>query len=302
MHGRAGDRRIAIVGAGLTGLLAARRLAGCGWRVTLIDKGRRPGGRLATRDGPNGPHDHGTPLPDGFAASLGIAAGELGQRPARNRALAAALADGLDLACSTQVQAISRDGDRWRLQLAAAAEDAPPPSAEARAEGYDAVLLTVPVPQLRPLLEPWADLAALDAVVVEPVWTLFWSAPEPPVLPASLQGSTCIAEHQRADEPPAAIPRWTLHLDAATSQRWLEETPAAVIAAVRAALGGALPDDAKAHRWRYARIRRGVGQPYLAAGAGLYAAGDAFTSADAAPGLDAAVASADAVCAALGAA
>uniref|UniRef100_UPI0018DF9768 FAD-dependent oxidoreductase n=1 Tax=Neoroseomonas rubea TaxID=2748666 RepID=UPI0018DF9768 len=40
---------IAILGAGLAGLAAARHLAARGVPVRLFDKGRAPGGRLATR-------------------------------------------------------------------------------------------------------------------------------------------------------------------------------------------------------------------------------------------------------------
>lgn len=48
-----------IVGAGLAGLTAARRLASTGARVLLVDKAKTPGGRLATRRIGSARLDHG---------------------------------------------------------------------------------------------------------------------------------------------------------------------------------------------------------------------------------------------------
>ena len=57
-------RRAIVVGAGLSGLMAARTLVARGWNVTVLDKGRGVGGRMATRrittpDGATAIFDHG---------------------------------------------------------------------------------------------------------------------------------------------------------------------------------------------------------------------------------------------------
>ena len=56
---RGGPRRVAVIGAGLAGLACARVLVDQGVEVTLFDKGRAPGGRLATRRVDGFSFDHG---------------------------------------------------------------------------------------------------------------------------------------------------------------------------------------------------------------------------------------------------
>jgi renalase len=53
------QRSCVVVGAGISGLLAARTLHEKGWTVTVLDKGRGVGGRMATRRVGRGNFDHG---------------------------------------------------------------------------------------------------------------------------------------------------------------------------------------------------------------------------------------------------
>ncbi|MEO8545641.1 MAG: FAD-dependent oxidoreductase [Burkholderiaceae bacterium] len=53
------ERHFAVIGAGIAGLSCARTLVQAGHRVTVFDKSRRPGGRMATRESPFGSFDHG---------------------------------------------------------------------------------------------------------------------------------------------------------------------------------------------------------------------------------------------------
>jgi renalase len=53
------QRSCVVVGAGISGLLAARTLNERGWTVTVLDKSRGVGGRMATRRVGEGNFDHG---------------------------------------------------------------------------------------------------------------------------------------------------------------------------------------------------------------------------------------------------
>lgn len=53
------SRHVAVIGAGMAGISAARVLQAAGLRVSVVDKGRKPGGRMATRRHQDGFFDHG---------------------------------------------------------------------------------------------------------------------------------------------------------------------------------------------------------------------------------------------------
>ena len=57
---RRAAERVAIIGAGLSGLVCARSLADDGLRVQVFDKARGPGGRLSTRRAGDWHFDVGT--------------------------------------------------------------------------------------------------------------------------------------------------------------------------------------------------------------------------------------------------
>jgi len=178
--------RLVIVGAGLTGLSAAQHARMRGWTPLLIDKGRGPGGRLATRWLHHAEHrfDTGAQFfsvrhPDFAAvvaswASLGLAEpwsqgfpvltadglhdggdGHVRWRIAggMNR-LAKHLAQGCDVRDQKTVIGLRVDAGRWRVTIDG---DVP------QHEMADAVMLTQPVPQMLTLLES-AHLALPDGV------------------------------------------------------------------------------------------------------------------------------------------
>ncbi len=154
---------VVIVGAGLSGLAAARELARAGSEVALVDKGRSVGGRLATRRIGGARLDHGaqffTVRGDDFAAVVGeaVEAGVVHEwcrgfsEPADGyprytgatgmNALAKWLAADLDVTTGVRVESVSADAGRILV----------------RADGWTAAapacLVTSPVPQTMALLD-----------------------------------------------------------------------------------------------------------------------------------------------------
>jgi renalase len=59
MTNAAGTDSCVVVGAGISGLIAAHQLSAAGWRVVVMDEGSEVGGRMATRRIGNGTFDHG---------------------------------------------------------------------------------------------------------------------------------------------------------------------------------------------------------------------------------------------------
>ncbi|MFN0149422.1 MAG: NAD(P)/FAD-dependent oxidoreductase [bacterium] len=164
-----------VVGAGMAGLMAARRLTSAGVRVLVVDKGRGVGGRMATRRAPGlpagraGVWDHGAQfftareeafrtlvsgwLDSGVAqiwadAFPGDAAPEASRPHPRYRGtsgmagVAKFLARGLDVHLSARVVALRLRDRRWQLETEAGDRHV-----------ADAVVLTPPVPQSLSLLD-----------------------------------------------------------------------------------------------------------------------------------------------------
>lgn len=179
--------QVAIVGAGIAGLICARQLAAAGYGVVVLEKSRGVGGRVATRRLHDTCADHGacylSPHPDRFGQWLAIlsaegliqvwtdavpqidASGKLQMPASHDRApryaaptgmtaIAKFLAQGLDIRLNQRVQSITLLPDsRWQLRTAAA--DAEVGAIELTA---DAVILAIPAPQAVTLLQPLTEV------------------------------------------------------------------------------------------------------------------------------------------------
>jgi predicted NAD/FAD-dependent oxidoreductase len=188
--------RVLVIGAGMSGLMAARALQDAGVAVQVVDKGRGVGGRLATRRGEEGElFDHGAQymtLRDGrlrryleqwldekvvrpWATSFPSTDGRQPQESVTRyvgskgmNGLAKWLARGLDIRTAIRIARIDRHGEEW----VAWSEDG---QQSFRAEG---LLITSPVGQTLDLLRE-SDIAPdpnlleqLQAVAYDPCFAV----------------------------------------------------------------------------------------------------------------------------------
>ena len=207
-------RRIAVIGAGIAGLAAARTLQRSGHDVQVFEAAPVPGGRVATQDSPFGGFDSGaqyfTVRDARFAKALEATAADIVRRWSANavrvldehgRVVEAALP--AREAHWVAVPAMARLPERWAAPLAAAgalhlatrvthiARDALAPSrwqlhtegAEPQAvqAGFDAVLWALPPSNVREALLKSERLAVLaeplSKVDVAPCWSLMLAYP-----------------------------------------------------------------------------------------------------------------------------
>lgn len=277
--------RLAVVGAGLAGLVCAQRAARAGWSVTAFEKARGVGGRLSTRRHGELHFDHGAQyftardaefvrfvqeaVAGGVAAPWSGRVGTLSAggiapetaAPARfvgtpgMSAFVKPLAEGIVLRTGVRVGAVARDGAGWRLE-----------STEGDALGrYDAVAVAAPAPQAAPLLAAAPALAARAASVpMRPCWAGLVAFEKPLALAARLDAAFVegapLAWIARNGSKPGRPPgeSWVLHAAPAWSEAHVDATPDDVARELVAALGDVLgqalpaPLHRSAHRWLYA--------------------------------------------------
>lgn len=166
---------VAVIGGGIAGLAAARRLTESGIEVVVLDKGRRPGGRMSTRQQHDRQFDHGAQYirphsrrsavlfskwrKAGLITPWHAQALELPQRkkvdtsswhvglPSQS-ALTDYLAKDLNVQCQFTALDISGEKDRWSI-IGHKHQSAGP---------FKAVFVTCPAEQTALLMRPFPEL------------------------------------------------------------------------------------------------------------------------------------------------
>lgn len=279
---------VIVIGAGITGISCARRLAQAGRGVLVLDKGRGIGGRMATRRLPDGMIlDHGAqylrPETQGFAALLAEAGDhaapwelpdgvvQVGQ-PGMS-GLVRHLALGLTVRQSAQVTAIAPDQTGWRVMLGDQALSA------------RHLVLAIPPAQARALLGTDHDFAAtLDRLAMLPSITLMAvlaaDAPRPFVTRKDMGALAWIAQDStKPGRDATQRTGWIVQSDPDFSADHIDipfDELAAMLAPMLLETLGAEPGHllhAAAHRWLYSQVDQPLGRPFLTDGR-LWVGGD----------------------------
>ncbi len=245
---RSSGPSVAIIGAGIAGLTCARSLVTSGYRVTVYDKGRRPGGRASTRRTDGFAFDHGaqyfTAADDDFLSVIdsarqnGLIAPwegkliDLADGAAETliddrarwvgvpgmSALARYLANDLDVRCGHRIAEVEPSTSGWRLS----AEDG------AVVGEADLVVVAVPAPQAVSLLASSPSLQTKAAkTTIEPCWAVMAGFSERLDVPFDGafmdEGPLAWMCRDRSKPGRTLAETWVLHASAKWSQAHLED-------------------------------------------------------------------------------
>lgn len=280
---------VAVIGAGLSGVVAARRLKAAGMRVHIVEKSRGAGGRMATRRAGSLAFDHGAqyfrPVGAAFRAEVAawVASGIAAPWSATGEAVGdaerfvgapsmtapvRAIARNVALTTGFTVSCIEGGPGAWMLRSAEGACVGP----------VDAVLVSAPAPQAAALIEPVAPALAarISMARYTPCLTLMLAYDPHGVVGSPRVGR--ISDHAAvgwiADDgakpgrAPGAPRRFVAHATPDWSRAHLDESPDLIAAALLSEVGPLIGARAttlhvQVHRWRYALVETAIGEPCL---------------------------------------
>jgi renalase len=277
------DLDVLVVGAGLAGLVAARRLVDAGRSVIVVDKGRGVGGRLATRRIGEGVFDHGaqffTSAEPEFDAEVAawVGAGVVAQwfdtrlEPDGSRVadghprwrgttgmsgIAKHLAASLDVRTGCRLVSLAVDDGAWTAV-----------DSDGLVIRADSIVVTAPVPQTLALFDAGGvqldtnDRLELDAVDYDPCIAVLALLDGPSGLPApgalrpAGEPLDWVADNQMKGISP--VPALTVHAGTATSRALWDATDDGVVeqllGAVPGLAAGPVAGGVQVQRWLCAR-------------------------------------------------
>lgn len=280
--------QIAIVGAGISGLTAARQLQSQGHTVTIYEKSTGVSGRMSTRMTEFGGFDHGAQyftvtsdrfkkevadwlkvgwvapwesrlvsLDGGLTEPAGCTSKPFVPVPGMN-SLGKQLAHGLDVRKEQQVTALEKTNNQWVLSIKS--DEVP---VAASAGPFDAVILAIPPELATPLLSVHpAFFDKVGNVRLQPCWTLMlaFSTPLNLAYDGAWISHSKLAWISRDTSKPdhRAGERWVCHATPAWSKEHLEDDAERIKDKLAKAFHEATSTPvqhihATAHRWRYAQ-------------------------------------------------
>jgi predicted NAD/FAD-dependent oxidoreductase len=280
--------RIAVIGAGMAGLACANELARADAMVTVFERSRGLGGRLATRRRGTVSFDHGaqfvTARSQPFVRYVEMAERAAALEAWRPRlmederswpapiddwwvgrpgmsALVRPLTRSVEILSGIAVHELVRGQRGWELQT----------DSGRQGQVYRAVAVAVPAPQASTLLAPHGrTFRHLTEVRMAPCWAGMFAFDPPLDAGADVRRWThgplswAACNSSKAGRP--ATPQcWVVHASAAWSRENLEmdagEAAQSLLQAFSASIGRELPAPLylDAHRWRHAQVEQPLG-------------------------------------------
>lgn len=275
--------QVLIIGAGLSGLSAANQLVKDGHTITVVDKGRGIGGRMATRRFAGGVFDHGaqffTVRSDELRGELdkwrekGVASHWFDGYPSPDNrkpndshprfrgesgmtGIAKFMAEGLDVRLNTEIVSLKREGGLWTGT-----------TASGESFSGDKLLLTAPVPQSLALLASSGEVLpneareTLQSLSFEPCFALLVQLSQPSAIPAPglyyVEGEPIYWISDNFQKGISPIPgSVTIHSSAAFAQAHYDDdennVAASLLEAAKSYLGSE-PTQWQLRRWRYSK-------------------------------------------------
>ena len=300
-------RSCVVIGAGMSGLMAAHRLQEAGWSVTVLDKGRGVGGRMSTRRFDGGSFDHGaqffTARSDEFK---GLVAGwqDAGAAEEWSRGFADAggnpnpdghpryrgaegmtsipkhLARDLDVRTGEKVVRVDEDGGTWRVATESGTE-----------VSGDALVVTAPMPQALEIMGsggyelPGTVREQLEKISYDPCLALMALLDGPSGVPepggVQIKGEPLDWIGDNTLKGISEAPALTIHGGPQWSREHYDDDEAEITAALLGYAGdmvGSNVVSTQLARWRYSWVSESHPEPFLLAqtAPALVFCGDSF--------------------------